>query len=238
VSTSSPDEFLMLMMAAADGEDPRIVQLCITDHSDQAEPHLHVQVHMVDKTSTVSRSEWLRLDDMDLEDLRLATERLKGSVRIHMHGPVARKAASRCLVDRLESTAHCLSEAEAEVLQKEGRGTCPICLVELAAGDELIIMPCDGAHAAHWSCMRPWLARASTCPACRFALPAAGESEDAHAPLVRRSLEAVDNLRKMGVVDSLAHAVSARRIERAQARSASRTPPKPRPRPSAAHAWP
>ncbi|KAJ7462333.1 hypothetical protein B0H11DRAFT_2055252 [Mycena galericulata] len=49
-----------------------------------------------------------------------------------------------------------------------GRETCPICIVDFEEGDDLRILPCDGAHCFHQSCVDPWLLELSTaCPICR-----------------------------------------------------------------------
>ncbi|KAJ7770221.1 hypothetical protein DFH07DRAFT_806142 [Mycena maculata] len=49
-----------------------------------------------------------------------------------------------------------------------GRETCPICIVDFEEGDDLRVLPCDGAHCFHQSCVDPWLLELSTmCPICR-----------------------------------------------------------------------
>ncbi|KAJ7924837.1 hypothetical protein B0H13DRAFT_1976280 [Mycena leptocephala] len=49
-----------------------------------------------------------------------------------------------------------------------GRETCPICIVDFEEGDDLRVLPCDGAHRFHQSCVDPWLLALSTeCPLCR-----------------------------------------------------------------------
>ncbi|KAJ7346642.1 hypothetical protein DFH08DRAFT_1080648 [Mycena albidolilacea] len=49
-----------------------------------------------------------------------------------------------------------------------GRETCPICIVDFEDGDDLRVLPCDGAHRFHQSCVDPWLLELSTaCPLCR-----------------------------------------------------------------------
>ncbi|KAJ7680344.1 hypothetical protein DFH06DRAFT_413651 [Mycena polygramma] len=49
-----------------------------------------------------------------------------------------------------------------------GRETCPICIVDFEEGDDLRILPCDGAHRFHQQCVDPWLLQVSTsCPLCR-----------------------------------------------------------------------
>ncbi|KAJ6499278.1 hypothetical protein C8R45DRAFT_981789 [Mycena sanguinolenta] len=66
-----------------------------------------------------------------------------------------------------------------------GRETCPICIVDFEEGDDLRVLPCDGAHCFHKSCVDPWLLELSTaCPLCRHDfialenLISGGEAED------------------------------------------------------------
>jgi len=49
-----------------------------------------------------------------------------------------------------------------------GRETCPICILPFEEGEDLRVLPCDGAHRFHQSCVDPWLLELSTsCPLCR-----------------------------------------------------------------------
>jgi hypothetical protein len=50
-----------------------------------------------------------------------------------------------------------------------------VCLEAYEAGDTLRTMPC--AHGFHESCIFEWLRVSRLCPLCRFALPAAVETE-------------------------------------------------------------
>ncbi|KAJ7045539.1 hypothetical protein C8F04DRAFT_1065183 [Mycena alexandri] len=59
-------------------------------------------------------------------------------------------------------------EAEATIPAAIGRETCPICIVDFEEGDDLRVLPCDGAHRFHQHCVDPWLLALSTeCPICR-----------------------------------------------------------------------
>lgn len=44
------------------------------------------------------------------------------------------------------------------------------CREELGVGEEVQVMPCQGAHAFHLPCLAPWLADNNSCPVCRCAL--------------------------------------------------------------------
>jgi E3 ubiquitin-protein ligase RNF115/126 len=55
--------------------------------------------------------------------------------------------------------------------------SCPVCLDELAAGDEAREMPCK--HVFHDGCILPWLEMHSSCPVCRYQLPTEDPSRTA-----------------------------------------------------------
>ena len=111
------------------------------------------------------------------------------------HGRPTRKPAARDLVERLWSASHELIEADVAVLDRGGRACCPICLVDISAGDSLLFLPCDDAHPAHWQCISQWLESANSCPVCRFELPTEGGGAT-HDPMVDKSLAAVERLKK------------------------------------------
>lgn len=49
-----------------------------------------------------------------------------------------------------------------------GRDTCPICIVDFEEGDDVRVLPCEGKHSFHQTCVDPWLLELSTsCPICR-----------------------------------------------------------------------
>ena len=52
--------------------------------------------------------------------------------------------------------------------QTIGRETCPICIVDFEEGDDLRVLPCEGKHRFHQTCVDPWLLElSSSCPLCR-----------------------------------------------------------------------
>ncbi|KAG0704496.1 hypothetical protein DFH29DRAFT_1037815, partial [Suillus ampliporus] len=62
------------------------------------------------------------------------------------------------------------SPRDADPLMPEaiGRETCPICIVDFEEGDELRVLPCEGKHRFHQTCVDPWLLELSgSCPLCR-----------------------------------------------------------------------
>ncbi|KAF8906516.1 hypothetical protein CPB84DRAFT_1835038 [Gymnopilus junonius] len=49
-----------------------------------------------------------------------------------------------------------------------GRETCPICIVDFEGGDDIRVLPCEGKHCFHQTCVDPWLLElSSSCPICR-----------------------------------------------------------------------
>ena len=53
-------------------------------------------------------------------------------------------------------------------LESIGRETCPICTVDFKDGDDVRVLPCEGKHVFHQTCVDPWLLElSSSCPICR-----------------------------------------------------------------------
>ena len=101
-----------------------------------------------------------------------------------------------------------LTAAQSVALSRQERGShCPICLMEMAVGEPIVILPCNGSHAGHWECMRLWLQRAASCPTCRFDLPHERDVPACEA-LVEASTHAVERLRiaaqRVGTEEALA----------------------------------
>lgn len=65
-----------------------------------------------------------------------------------------------------------------EVASGNGDDTanCPICLEDYAAGERAREMPCR--HRFHANCIVPWLEMHSSCPVCRFQLPADDDNKN------------------------------------------------------------
>lgn len=57
-----------------------------------------------------------------------------------------------------------------------GFSDCAICLADLAAGDEIRVLPRCG-HAFHVGCVDAWLRSHSSCPSCRHLLAAPADAE-------------------------------------------------------------
>ena len=64
-------------------------------------------------------------------------------------------------------------EQEQKASQKDD--SCAICMDQLTEIDEILDLPCS--HSFHESCISQWLRHHQTCPACRFTLKPAAESE-------------------------------------------------------------
>lgn len=65
---------------------------------------------------------------------------------------------------------------------------CAICQDSIAERDTITQLPCR--HAYHSDCISPWLARANTCPVCRYPL----ETDDPYYERVRQSILARRNV--------------------------------------------
>lgn len=57
-----------------------------------------------------------------------------------------------------------------EIASGNDDDSCPVCLEDFAAGERAREMPCR--HRFHANCIVPWLEMHSSCPVCRFQLPA------------------------------------------------------------------
>ncbi|KAG1832480.1 hypothetical protein EV424DRAFT_1368917 [Suillus variegatus] len=82
------------------------------------------------------------------------------------------RAVPRLTPPRLPATSEAppSSARDVDPLMPEaiGRETCPICIVDFEEGDELRVLPCEGKHRFHQTCVDPWLLElSSSCPLCR-----------------------------------------------------------------------
>ncbi|KAL4432418.1 hypothetical protein ABPG77_001717 [Micractinium sp. CCAP 211/92] len=78
--------------------------------------------------------------------------------------PASKKVVASLPVEKL--TADRLA-----ALGGAGAARCPVCMEELAEGDEVQVMPCSSGHVFHPPCLRPWLEEHNSCPTCRHELP-------------------------------------------------------------------
>lgn len=82
------------------------------------------------------------------------------------------RAVPRLTPPRMPATSEAppSSTGDVDPLMPEaiGRETCPICIVDFEEGDELRVLPCEGKHRFHQTCVDPWLLELSgSCPLCR-----------------------------------------------------------------------
>lgn len=162
------------LQLAASSQGARLLQVCVLDHaSDEYEqPHLHIKCHFSDGT----QAPWESIYDTNQFALREALHRLQPSLRVQIHihadeppedeGPVGMSDAFFSALPKVTLKAH-----STERLVSDGTDTCPFCLETFATGDEVLLFPCPATHKAHADCSATWLAGATTCPTCRFALP-------------------------------------------------------------------
>ena len=183
-------ECLALQGAACDSGQ-RILQVCVVDHETGHGPipHLHLKFHF-GRTRSTHTSPWTVVDHVTLDDLRTAVAELPNTTgapqpRLCIHpssGGSAPAPTQRSFVEKLPRGK--LSDASLLA----GR-TCPVCIECFDAGDELVVLPCQGLHVSHWACLQPWLATAHTCPSCRFELPTAKKATPDAAPMQRAWVE-------------------------------------------------
>lgn len=221
---SDADAFLRRALQRA--QKASIVQLCVSDHSDQAEPHIHVQVHLRTGADRTTATPWQVLSEVSTDALRESLARVVGpnSIRFHMHDQPKQKRVSPEFLELLWSCSATLTEDESAALAADGHGNCPVCLCDLSAGDDIVCMPCEGMHTGHWSCLQPWLQKASTCPCCRFELPLDTDAKDNFEALIEKSLSAISKLKDSAKQHSIASSLAASRLQRSHARIASLAP--------------
>ena len=167
--TAKVRECLSLQLAACD-QGHRIVQICVMDHAvgHGPIPHLHLMFHL-GATRSTTRTPWVVLGTRScpvlVADLHAALAELPGPCpRLHMHENTTTKPTEKTYAEQLPRG----SLADPSLLADRA---CPICLEGFVAGDELVVLPCQGLHVSHSACLQPWLVKAHTCPTCRFELP-------------------------------------------------------------------
>ena len=180
-------ECLALQNAACDNGQ-RILQLCVIDHATGhgSIPHLHLQFHLGHTRSTHT-SPWTAVHHVTLADLRSAVhaEPACSRTRLHIHPSNGDSNARSAPEPTQRSFVEELPRGKLSDASLLADRTCPVCIECFNAGDELVVLPCQGLHVSHWACLQPWLATAHTCPACRFELPTAkpATSESGAAPM-------------------------------------------------------
>ena len=171
-------ECLALQSAACDNGQ-RILQLCVIDHATGhgSTPHLHLQFHL-GATRSTHTSPWSQIDHVTLADLRTAVAELPNTLQaphplLHIHPNNGGSNTRNTPVPTQRSYVEELPRGKLSDASLLADRTCPVCIECFNAGDELVVLPCQGLHVSHWACLQPWLAMAHTCPSCRFELPTA-----------------------------------------------------------------
>jgi hypothetical protein len=182
----------------------KIVKVCVLVHVTRRDnPHIHIQVHTKAPNDVEAQSRpWQTVvvaqpnrrvtAESVLAWLRSRAQHVNGTaVPLHIHEDNEKpKGAASEFVELLWSTCHTLTACEAATLRVE----CPVCLLEMEAGDELVCLPCDGAHVGHWQCMQPWLMQAASCPCCRFEMPTSSDEQEQFDPLIQQTLKGVKQM--------------------------------------------
>ena len=89
---------------------------------------------------------------------------LPSGTRLHVHAPKedGNKGCTATLIDAIPTEIWPEAVAADEAASDE---VCAVCYDNFSAGDRLAVLPC--AHRYHLDCVRPWLLKNNTCPACR-----------------------------------------------------------------------
>uniref|UniRef100_A0A7S2SMF5 RING-type domain-containing protein n=1 Tax=Rhizochromulina marina TaxID=1034831 RepID=A0A7S2SMF5_9STRA len=108
------------------------------------------------------------LQDRDMEEIQSELlsnhQDLLASLFEHMSGDIPSQPAPTDIVANLPTRL--ISEADRAAGAEDL--SCPICMDELAVGQEAKRMPC--MHEFHSECIDRWLTSSSTCPVCKFDL--------------------------------------------------------------------
>jgi hypothetical protein len=68
-----------------------------------------------------------------------------------------------------KATIATLAQFTAEATLDKEPHVCPICIDEVRAGAQMVLLPC--AHSFHTACIASWLKRCANCPLCKHAIP-------------------------------------------------------------------
>lgn len=133
--------------------------LCIADHGD----HIHIRMNGSGEHGGDAGA-WTQVPVARAPFEAL----LPRGTRLHIHerDSTTGHGCSPALLDSIHSVV-LPSIADADAADKAGPDDlCPVCFDTFSPGDQLAVLPCS--HRYHMACVRPWLAKATTCPACRL----------------------------------------------------------------------
>ena len=155
--------------------------VCIVDHED----HVHVRINGVE--GSMSPSDWVQIP-APMEVFQQALDETGIPHRLHLHesSPAAPKG---CSAELIGSIPHVVFNADAAAAASVEEEVCAVCYEPFRSGDEVALLPC--AHRYHAACVGPWLAKATTCPACREEITEEAVAQSATLPGALASLERV-----------------------------------------------
>ena len=133
--------------------------LCIADHGD----HIHIRMNGSGEHGGDAGA-WTQVPVARAPFEAL----LPRGTRLHIHerDSTTGHGCSPALLDSIHSVV-LPSIADADAADKAGPDDlCPVCFDTFSPGDQLAVLPCS--HRYHMACVRPWLEKAKTCPACRL----------------------------------------------------------------------
>ena len=179
-----------------------------TDHKDRASELLRSMIsHFMTENASEDGLAGLtinvrgELDGFERDEVQLVMDEVSSEWRPidHVHSvdiwnlmaefgldPDGQHPADGEVVDQLDDVAACTLVARQLSLLKEASTlACPICQIDYAVGEGIMVLPCGTSqdvpwgHMAHARCLKNWLRFGDSCPLCRECLPRRGDDSRA-----------------------------------------------------------